>query len=55
MEEILKQLLEGQSQILKRLESVELGQTELKQSLARIEQEQGRKISALFDAREIRC
>jgi len=57
MEELLKQLLEGQTQILKRLSDVEESSKkdiiEMKQSLARIEQDQGGKINALFDAREI--
>ena len=57
---MLKQILEGQTQIIKRLSNVEEGQieskqdiSEMKQSLTRIEQVQGGKISALFDAREI--
>ena len=46
MEELLKQLLEGQKQIIDRLDRVEQGQV-------RIENDQGVKLSALFDAREV--
>lgn len=53
MEELLKKILEGQNKLVERLDNLEKGQTEIKQSLAKIEQEQGAKISALFDAREV--
>lgn len=46
MEELLKQLLEGQKQIIERLERVEHSQL-------RMEQDHGNKLSALFDAREV--
>ena len=46
MEELLKQLLEGQKQIIERLDRVEQGQV-------RIENDQGVKLSAWFDAREV--
>lgn len=53
MEELLKKILEGQNKLVERLDNLEKGQTEIKQSLVKIEQEQGAKISALFDAREV--
>jgi len=46
LEELLKQILESQKESKQDI-------IEMKQSLTRIEQEQGRKISALYDAREI--
>ena len=57
MEELLQQILVGQKQLFERVNSIEVNMNnkfvEVNQSLARIEQEQGTKVSALFDAREL--
>lgn len=60
LEELLKQILEGQKNIETRLDNIDDSikevkgdVVELKQSLVRIEQEIGGKVSALFDAREV--
>jgi len=53
LEDLLKQLLAGQSQLIEKISNLENDMSGLKQSLARIEQDQGAKISALFDAREL--
>jgi len=52
MEKILKQLLEGQKQLLERVTNIESNMA-TKADLVRIENELGRKIGGLYDAREV--
>jgi hypothetical protein len=51
MEEILKQILEGQAEIKQSIADL---RAETKQSFADMEQTMGVKISVLFDFRELR-
>jgi len=52
MEDLLKQLLEGQKQLFSEIQSVR-NEMAPKQDFARIEKEHGDKLSALFATREV--
>ena len=52
MENLLKQILEGQKQLFNEVKSIR-DEMATKQDLTHMEQDYGTKLSALFDAREV--